>query len=226
VDVGEMGCQLRQRGAQRVEERRHRLAVGGVVGGGRQGGGGGRTWRPDERGQRPRCQAAAAGLVDGGVAGHDELVAGGAVTVEEVGEDLRRGSHPRLVPADVDVGVDGVGRRRDVGDRGGHGRARSARWTAKASSEPQPWRADCTWSAVGQPASVEGRHSDCQVSWSTFVSRVPTRDRSAMTAKRSRPRGGSVDAGALAMYRVRDGKIAEIWYYSTLAQSIRTSATA
>ena len=40
------------------------------------------------------------------------------------------------------------------------------------------------------------------------------------------PTGGSVDAGALAMYRVRDGKIAEIWYYSTLAQSIRESAPA
>jgi predicted ester cyclase len=38
------------------------------------------------------------------------------------------------------------------------------------------------------------------------------------------PTGGAVNAGALAMYRVRDGKIAEIWYYSTLADRIRESA--
>jgi ketosteroid isomerase-like protein len=40
------------------------------------------------------------------------------------------------------------------------------------------------------------------------------------------PSGGDVDAGALAMYRVRDGKIAEIWYYSTLADRIQSSAPA
>jgi ketosteroid isomerase-like protein len=38
------------------------------------------------------------------------------------------------------------------------------------------------------------------------------------------PTGGAVDAGALAMYRVRDNKIAEIWYYSTLADRIQASS--